>query len=142
MKENFEIIKENFNTTTGETIIVINTNYGTFSGVTKIDEIDAQYPSIYHASEIALAKAQKKWAKAMIIMIREKMKSIHSIIKQFPDCPFPQPNSHEARLVFSAYKETKKELEQWTKRLHNLNQYIISRIKVRDMMVKKYLDKN
>jgi hypothetical protein len=138
MKENYTVIKETFDTNTGVTTVTINTDFGAFTGTTAMDDIDAVYPSVHHAYAIALAKAQRKWAKAMIIICREKVRALEGIIKQFPICSNPQPGSHEAQLVRMALEEAAHQLYLWTKRRDVMSEYITDRIKSRDKIVEKY----
>ena len=60
MTDKYTIIKENFDTITGITTVIISTHLGHFEGITVIDNIDAEYPSVYQGYEIALAKALRK----------------------------------------------------------------------------------
>ena len=82
MKDKYTIIKEEFDTKTGITTVTINTDCGAFTGSVKLDDIDAQYPSIYHANELALAKALRKYAKQMALITREKLKPLYAIKEQ------------------------------------------------------------
>jgi hypothetical protein len=141
MKENYVIVNESFDTKDGVTTVIINTNYGAFSGSVKLDDMDAEYPSMFHATELALAKAQRKFAKTMLVICREKRDAINGIIKQFWNCANPQPGSHEAQLVRKAYEEAVKEVELWQNRIENISLYIVSRIKSRDALVEKYNSK-
>ena len=76
MKESFVILNE-IAYDGGAYEITINTSIGTFTGYTETDEIDAQYPSIYHASEIALTKALRKFAEATVNVL--KRHALHHI---------------------------------------------------------------
>ena len=131
MKETCRITREEFNAETGVTTVTIVTDFGSFTGVTKIDGIDAEYPSLFHGYEIASAKAHRKWARAMKVIIREKMRALNSIIKQMPNCANPQPGSHEAQLV-------SKEYELWSRREIAMTESIKNRIKARDMIMLRY----
>ena len=51
---------DEYSTPEGYYYIEINTHLGSFHGDTMPDEIDSKYPSTFHASEIALAKALRK----------------------------------------------------------------------------------
>ena len=141
MLDNFQILKEEYNPETFETTVVINTNYGAFSGSTAADEIDAQYPSQFQGYEIALAKAQRNWAKTMKLICKQNINTLRGIIKQFSNHSKPQPGCHEAVLVRRALEEQQKEYELWTTRIEKLSQYIKNRVVSRDRLVKTYLDK-
>ena len=141
MRDNFTIIKEDFNEETGVTTVTINTNYGLYVGKTTIDEIDKNYPSVFQGAAIALAKAQRKWAKAMIMICREKVLLLKRIISQFKNTPNAQFGSHEAQRVFGHLEEEEKELALWKKRKEVLDKQIKDRVAARDKLVKAYLDK-
>lgn len=145
MKDNYTIIKEKYDTLTGVTTVTINTNYGAFSGSVKLDDIDAQCPSIYHANELALSKALRKYAKQMTIIIKEKIKPLKAIIKQ---CKWV--DNHSSNIVWSQatylirkeIEKLEKELELWNKRVEAMSANIQKRISTRDRIIKKHLDKN
>lgn len=139
MRETYTIIKEKYDTNTGETIVTINTDFGSFTGVTKIDDIDINYPSLFQGFEIALGKAQRKWAKTMAIIYREKVRTLKAISKQFSNHSNPQPGSHEAILVWKELEKAEKEYSLWKKRIKVMDKAITDRISARDKLVKNYI---
>ena len=145
MKDNYTIIKEEFDTLTGVTTVTINTSYGAFTGSVKVDDIDAQYPSVFHASELALSKALRKYAKQMIIITREKLKPLYAIKEQ---CYYVAGHSEEqvyGKATFLIRKEIEKlekEMALWKRRVEAVSATITNRITIRDRIVKNYLDKN
>lgn len=145
MKDNYTIIKEEFDTLTGVTTVIINTSCGAFTGSVKIDDTDAQYPSIFHASELALSKALRKYAKQMVVITREKLKPLRSVLKQ---CAWVDNNSDNivwSQATFLIRKEIEKlekEMDLWKKRVNAVSAAIKNRITTRDRIVKNYLDKN
>lgn len=145
MKESFEIIKEEYNPTTGETIVTVNTNYGAFTGIVKLDDIDAQYPSLYQGHELALSKALRKYAKQMIVIIREKIQPLKAVLAQ---CNWVNENTNDfvygkaTYLIKKEIQKLEKELTIWQKRVDAMSSTILTRINTRDRLVKTYLDKN
>lgn len=145
MKDNYTIEKEIFDTATGITTITINTNYGSFTGSVKLDDIDAQYPSLYHAKELALLKALRKYAKQVIIIIKEKIKTLNSILLQ---CEWLdneteyQPWGKATFLIRKEIENLEKDLKKWNDNKELVSNAIVSRITTRDKIVKRYLDKN
>ena len=145
MKDNYTIIKEEFDTLTGVTTVTINTSYGAFTGSVKVDDIDAQYPSVFHASELALSKALQKYAKQMVVITREKLKPLRSVLKQ---CAWVDNNSDNivwSQATFLIRKEIEKlekEMALWKRRVEAVTVTIKNRITIRDRIVKNYLDKN
>ena len=145
MKDNYTIIKEGFDTLTGVTTITINTSCGAFTGSVKLDDIDAQYPSIFHASELALSKALRKYAKQMVLITREKLKPLYAIKEQ---CFYVAGHSDDqvyGKATFLIRKEIEKlekEKALWKKRVEAISAAIKNRITTRDKIVKNYLDKN
>lgn len=145
MKDKYTIIKEDFDTNTGITTVTINTDCGAFTGSVKLDDADAQYPSIYHASELALSKALRKYAKQMVIITREKLQPLYAVMEQ---CLFINHHSEHqvyGKATFLIRKEIMKledELKLWKARVNAISTTIINRISARDKLVKTYLDKN
>jgi hypothetical protein len=145
MKDRYTIIKEEFDTITGVTTVTINTDCGAFTGSVKLDDIDAQYPSIYHANELALSKALRKYAKQMVLITREKMQPLKAVLKQ---CEWVDNNSSNivwsqaTYLIRKEIEKLKKELKLWNTRMLTMTNTINQRIAVRDKIVKAYSDKN
>ena len=145
MKDRYKIIREEWNTATGTTKVTINTDCGAFTGSVKLDDIDAQYPSTYHANELALSKALRKYAKQMALITREKLKPLYAVMEQ---CKWV--DNHSSNIVWSQatylirkeIEKLEKELELWNKRVEVVSATIKGRIAARDQLVKKYLDKN
>ena len=145
MKDKYTIIKEEFDTKTGITIVTINTDCCAFTGSVKLDDIDAQYPSIYHANELALAKALRKYAKQMALITREKLKPLYAIKEQCLYITIHSEQQVYGKATFLIRKEIEKlekELDLWKKRVEVTSSMITSRIAARDKITKAYLDKN
>lgn len=145
MKDRYTIIKEEYDVLTGTTTVTINTDCGAFSGSVKLDNIDAQYPSIYHANELALSKALRKYAKQMVIITREKLQPLYAVMEQ---CMYVNHHSEHqvyGKATFLIRKEIEKlenELKLWSKRVEAMSAAITNRISARDKLVKTYLDKS
>ena len=145
MKDRYKIIKEEFDTATGITKVTINTDCGAFAGSVKLDDTDALYPSVYHATELALSKALRKYAKQMALITREKIKPLKAVMEQ---CHYISNHSYEfpyGKATFLIKKEIEKleeELKLWNKRVEVMSTTIEGRIVARDRLVKAYLDKN
>ena len=145
MKDRYTIIKEDFNTATGETIVTINTDIGSFTGKVVLDDIDAQYPSIYHSHELALAKALRKYAKQMVIIIKEKMQSLNAVMAQ---CLYVAAHSEEivygkaTYLIKKELAKLEKDLTMWNNRVNAMSKTIKDRIETRDRLVKTYIQKD
>ena len=141
MKDNYTIVKENFDTNTGITTVEISTVLGNFIGTTTIDDTDAAYPSLYHATEIAIAKALKKFSKAAIRVIKAELRTLKGMVTEtFGHGPI-DTKSHAVKVLLSHRKAKEKELKLWQTRYDNINNNIISRIAMRDKLVKKYIEK-
>lgn len=145
MKDGYRIIKEEFDTITGITTVTINTDYGAFTGTVKLDDIDSKYPSIYHANELALAKALRKFAKQMVIITKEKIQPLRAVMNQ---CFYIDDHSSvlvwgkATFLIRREIEKLEKELSLWEQRIEVLSKSIEDRITARDRLVKSYLDKN
>jgi hypothetical protein len=141
MKDRYSIINEEFDTLTGTTTVTINTDYGTFTGKTKLDNIDAEYPSIFHANEIALAKALRKYAKHMALITREKLQPLYAIVKQYAwtaKNTNTLPWGHVVLLISREIEKLEKELDLWQKRIEATSSMITNRITARDKIIKTY----
>ena len=146
MKDNYKIIKEEFNPTTGETTVAINTDIGVFSSTIKLDEIDAKYPSIYHSHELALTKALRKFAKQTVLILKQKKKPLLAVLSQ---CDHADTYANDGlcvwgRATFLIKKEIAKldkEIELWSKRIDALSKQLKDRIAARDMVIKKYIER-
>lgn len=142
MKDNYVILDEiAYDDGAYETII--NTAIGTFTGYTEPDEIDSQYPSIYHASEIALAKALRKFAEAALARTKSEIKLIQSMIKQSIDFAFDAADIDNTsfRILNGTLKQKQKDVTMWEARIAALTDKIVKRVASRDQMVAKYVKK-
>ena len=144
MKDNYVILDE-IAYESGAYEIIINTHIGTFTGCTEPDEIDAKYPSIYHAAEISLAKALRKYAEASISLLKHDIKILEGMIKQ--SCDFAHGHRDEIdnnpfRIMNGTLKQKKKELKLWENRAEGLTKNIINRVAARDKIVAKYIEKD
>lgn len=139
MKENYVILDEH-PTSNGGYYIQINTHLGTFIGRTSPDDIDKNYLSQYHASEIALAKALRKFAETAAGSLKREIKLLEGLVKQSVDMA---ENDYDIdntsfRLINGTLKQKRKELKVWENRVKGLSLNIINRIAARDKIVAKY----
>ena len=147
MKDNYVILDE-IAYDTGAYEIFINTPIGVFTGYTEPDKTDAKYPSIYHASEIALAKALRKYSEAMVNILKRDIKMLQGMIKQACDCAMNSGlcdfdiDNTSFRIMNGTLKQKKKELEIWESRVTGTTQNIINRIAARDRIVAKYIEQD
>lgn len=139
MKDNYVILDEiAYDNGAYETII--NTSIGTFTGYTEPDEIDSLYPSIYHASEIALAKALRRFAEAAVSSLKREIKLLEGLMKQSIDMAIDDydVDNTSFRLINGTLKQKKKELKVWESRVTGISSNIINRIATRDRLVANY----
>ena len=129
--------------------IIINTPIGTFTGYTEPDEADAKYPSIYHAAEISLAKALRKYSDACVSLLKHDIQMLSGMIKQACDCALSTYGECESdldnasfRIMNGTLKQKKKELKLWESRVEGLTKNIMGRIAARDKIVAKYIEKD
>lgn len=144
MKDNYVILYEIGYDSKAGYEIAINTHLGVFVGYTEADEIDTKYPSLYHASEIALAKALRKFAKAAIKELNREIAVIDGMIKQacdMADGPEDIDNS-SFRIMNGTLKQKKKEAAKWAARVLALTNSIKGRITARDKIVAGYIEKD
>jgi hypothetical protein len=104
------------------------------------DEIDSKYPSTYHASEIALAKALRKFAEAAVGSLKREVKLLEGLVKQSVDMA---ENDYDIdntsfRLINGTLKQKRKELKVWEDRVKGLSLNIINRVAARDKIVARY----
>lgn len=136
MTDKYSIIREDYDVVTGITTVTINTHIGAFTGTTKIDDIDAKYPSMFQGCEIALSKALRKYAVAACTILKNEIKTISGMIKQ----AFTHASkvNHTIRILLETKKEKQKELSLWTRRVAALSDAIKARINARDVIIKRY----
>lgn len=143
MKESFVILDEAAYGS-GAYEVTINTPIGTFTGYTEPDEIDAQYPSTYHASEIALTKAMRKFAEATVNLLKRDIKLLGGLMKQSVDMAkdrFDIDNT-SFRLINGTLKQKQKDLAKWEGRVDYLSKKLIDRVQSRDKIVANYIKKD
>ena len=144
MKDNYVILYEIEYDSEHGYEIAINTHLGVFVGYTEADEIDAKYPSSYHASEIALAKALRKFAEAATAQLKREINLIENMMNQVTDNAFDyyDVNNSSFRTMNGTLKQKRKEYEKWSKRVSALSVSIINRVAARDKIVAKYVKKD
>ena len=140
MKDNYVILYEIENEKSYE--VAINTHLGVFVGYTEADEIDSRYPSSFHASEIALSKALRKFAEAATARLRSEIKLISGMIKQATDFAFDRSDVDNTsfRILNGTLKQKQKDLKKWEARVKALSDSIQGRVAARDKIVKKYIE--
>lgn len=148
MKDNYVILDE-IAYEDGAYEISINTHIGVFTGYTEPDETDAKYPSSYHAAEIALGKALRKYAEASANLLKRDIKMLSGMIKQACDCALSEYGECESdldnasfRIMNGTLKQKQKELKLWESRIEGLTKNIVGRIAARDKLVAKYIAKD
>lgn len=143
MKENYVILDE-YSTPEGYYYIEINTHLGSFYGHTSPDETDKQYLSEYHASEIALAKALRKFAEAAVAHLKNEINLLQGLIKQSCDCAIDKADIDNTsfRLLNGTLKQKSKEIQKWSTRVYELTKNIKNRIITRDKIVAGYKEKD
>ena len=139
MKEKYVILDE-YSTPAGYYYIEINTHLGSFYGNTMPDEIDSKYPSTYHASAIALAKALRKFAEAAVNSLKREIKLLEGLMKQSIDMAVDDYDIDNTsfRLINGTLKQKKKELKVCEDRIQGLSLNIVNRVDARDKLIAKY----
>jgi hypothetical protein len=145
MKDSYVILEEYYNQ--GEqniSWIEINTHLGTFLGSTCPDEVDAKYLSQYHASEICLAKALRKFSEAAISLLKREIKLLEGLVKQSVDGAVADYDidNNSFRLINGTLKQKRKELILWQNRVDGLTKRITDRVAARDKIVAGYVTKD
>lgn len=143
MKSNFEIVREEYNPTTYESIVEIHTNLGNFIGTTIADEEDQIYPSQFQGNAIAMSKALKKYAKAAIRQLKAELTVADRMLSAWG---WSQPDKNEPHYDiylqhYRYYKDKCVELELWQTRLRNLDTGIENRISARNRILQSYREK-
>lgn len=140
MKDNYVILDE-ISYDDGAYEITINTAIGTFTGYTEPDEVDSQYPSILHASAVALAKAVRKFAEAAVSSLKREVKLLEGLVKQSVDMAADDYDIDNTsfRLINGTLKQKRKELKVWESRVEGVTSQIINRVTSRDNIIAKYI---
>lgn len=143
MKDTYVIINET-SFDNGAYEITINTHLGAFTGYTEPDEIDSKYLSQYHASEIALAKALRKFGEAIVSVIKREVKLLESLMKQSIDAAVEDSDVDNTsfRLINGTLRQKQKKLKHWQERVDGLTNAIKIRVSERDKLVARYVAKD
>jgi hypothetical protein len=143
MKDTYVIISET-SFDNGAYEITINTHLGSFTGYTKPDEIDSKYLSKYHASEIALTKALRKFGEAIVSVTKREIKLLESLMKQSIDSAVEDcdVDNTSFRLINGTLRQKQKELKDWQERVDGLTKSIKIRVSERDKLVARYVAKD
>lgn len=144
MKDNYVILKEYYDEEDGIAYVFINTPLGEFFASTSPDEIDAKYKSRFHASEIVLAKALRKFAESAVNQLKREVKLLEGMLKQSTDfANGPEDiDNNSFRIINGTLKQKKKDLKKWQDRVDNLTNSITERIAARDRIVANYIQKD
>lgn len=145
MKDSYVILDE-IAYASGAYEVIINTHIGTFTGYTEPDETDAKYLSTIHASEIALAKALRKFSEAAVNILKREIKMLEGMIKQACDCALSDCGDCESdlnnasfRIMNGTLKQKKEELKMWERRVEGVTRNIVNRVAARDRIVANYV---
>ena len=141
MKDSYVIIDEILYEKGGYEV-TINTHIGTFTGYTEPDEVDAKYPSTIHASEIALAKALRKFSEAAVNVLKREIKMLEGMIKQSCDFAHGQRDeidNNSFRIMNGTLKQKKEELKVWEGRIKGVTNNIVNRVAARDRIIANYV---
>ena len=144
MKDNYVILDE-IAYDDGGYETTINTPIGTFSGYTEPDETDAKYPSTYHAAEISLGKALRRYAETSVNLLKHDVKMLTGLIDQaihFANGDRSAINNNSFRLIHGLLKQKKEELALWESRVKGLTKNITNRVAARDKIVAGYIEKD
>ena len=143
MKDTYVIINET-SFDNGAYEITINTHLGSFTGYTEPDEIDSKYLSKYHASEIALAKALRRFGEAIVSVTKREVKLLESLMKQSIDAAVEDSDVDNTsfRLINGTLRQNQKELKHWQERVDGLTKSIKMRVSERDKLVARYVVKD
>lgn len=137
MRQDYKIIKEEYNTETLLSTVTIQTDIGIFTGYSKAYDCDCKYPSIHHGHQIALTKALQKFVNKTIKLINKDIALLEKMKKEIMDT-----KSFEAGIIYNYLKNKQIELAQWHNRESNLDKSLQDRLHSRDALVEKYEKKN
>ena len=144
MKDNYVILDE-IAYDTGAYEVSINTPIGVFTGYTEPDETDAKYPSVYHAAEIASAKALRKYAETSVNLLKRDIKMLQGLVNQavhFANGDRAALDNNSFRLINGLLKQKKEDLQLWEARVEGVTKNITNRVSARDRIVAGYEKKD
>lgn len=142
MKSKYAIIREEYNPETFESIVEISTDIGRFVGTTVADEQDRLCPSMWQGNQIALGKAQKKFIKAAIRILKAEIKTYKDVLEILEPIEDHIWDYAEWNKLLRTYNSKIKELELWNTRNTIVTKAIINRIEARDRIVSKCVTKD
>lgn len=137
MRQDYKIIKEEYNTETLLSTVTIQTDIGIFTGYSKAYDCDCKYPSIHHGHQIALTKALQKFVNKTIKLINKDIALLEKMKKEIRDS-----QSFEAGIIYNYLNNRQIEVTQWYNRQYNLEKSLKDRLQSRDALVEKYEKKN
>ena len=144
MKDNYVILDE-IAYDDGAYEVTINTPIGVFSGYTEPDETDAKYPSIYHAAEIASAKALRRYAEVSVNLLKRDIKMLQGLVDQavhFANGDRDALDNNSFRLINGLLKQKREDLQLWEARVEGVSKNITNRVSARDKIVAGYIKKD
>ena len=139
MKSKYAIIREEYNPETFESVVEIETDIGRFVGKTVADEQDRLCPSMWQGNQIALGKAQKKFAKAAIRILKAEVTTYEKVYNTFEPIVDHIWDFPEWTDFMRNYNSKRKELELWQTRLAIVGISIKNRVDARDKITAKYI---
>lgn len=133
MRQDYKIIKEEYDTNTLLSTVTIQTDIGIFTGYSKAYDCDCKYPSIHHGHQIALTKALQKFVNKTIKLINKDIALIEKMKKEIRD-----NQSFEAGIIRSYLYNKQIEVAQWYNRQYNLEKSLKDRLQSRDALIERY----
>ena len=133
MRQDYKIIKEEYNKETFVSIVSIQTDIGVFTGKSKAHDIDCKYPSMFHGHEIALTKALLKFAIKTVKIINKDIELLTKMKKEIRD-----DKTFEAKIIKTYLLNSELEKSHWINKVEHLKKHLEQRNHARDLIVDRY----
>lgn len=136
-----KLLNSNYDETTGISNVTILTDYGNFSGTSKLHEEDREISSSFAGCQYAEMKAIIKYMKYRIKLINERIESLENCKKVLMNKKDYNHNSSENRTIRKQIYLLKKQKQDFKDRIISLHNRMIKNMEQREKIITKIKNK-
>lgn len=137
----FKMKMSNYDKESGVSIVVLSTDLGEFTGVSRLHEDDRQNASEFFGCEIAELRALIAYTKRQKQITAYQYKAVKDMYINLSQMKEFNKESVEARKIRRKLHELHEEWMQWKKNINSLEYDIKARCAAREAMMKKIHEK-
>lgn len=131
-----KLIKSEYDKETGISTATISTDYGIFTGTSKLHEEDKHLESNFAGCHYAEMRAIIKYMKHRLKLLNEHIKALEDYKKVVEGKKDYEHNSSENRSLRKRIYILKKQKEQWISKINSLNNKILDSMNQREKFIK------